>query len=93
MTAKIRQLPEEKDPACLGLSSVLGHSGEPALVYDAEKVVEILMETSGIETYEDAWDYYYHNFEGAYLGTGTPCFVHKPLSGQSVSEMVSEVLL
>ena len=46
----------------------------PVLVYDAEKVIDILYKRDGM-TVQDALDYFYYNIEGAWVGENTPIFV------------------
>ena len=41
------------------------------LVYDTDKIIEILMNRDGLSE-EDAFDYFYYNIEGAYVGEKTP---------------------
>jgi hypothetical protein len=47
---------------------------EPILVYDREKVIRKLMD-NGIETYEEAEEFYNFNQLGSWLGEGTPAFL------------------
>ena len=46
----------------------------PVLVYDAEKVIDILCKRDGM-TDEEALDYFSYNIEGAWVGENTPIFV------------------
>ena len=46
----------------------------PVVVYDREKVIQKLMD-SGIETYEEAEEFYHYNQLGAWVGDGTPAFL------------------
>lgn len=39
------------------------------LIYSVSKCLDILMESM---TLEDAWDYFYFNMEGSYVGESTP---------------------
>lgn len=41
------------------------------LVYDTDKIIEILMNRDGMSE-EEAFDYFYYNIEGAYVGEKTP---------------------
>ena len=45
----------------------------PVVVYDREKVIQKLMD-NGIETYEEAEEFYHYNQLGAWVGDGTPAF-------------------
>ena len=44
-------------------------------VYDVQKVLDILM-TRDEMSYEDAWEFFSFNIEGAYVGEGTPIWMH-----------------
>jgi carboxypeptidase C (cathepsin A) len=46
----------------------------PVLVYDAEKVIDILCKRDGM-TDKEALDYFYYKIEGAWVGESTPIFV------------------
>lgn len=46
----------------------------PVVVYDREKVIQKLMD-NGIETCEEAEEFYYYNQLGAWVGDGTPAFL------------------
>tara|TARA_R100001082_G_scaffold99806_2_gene68680 strand:- start:202 stop:426 length:225 start_codon:yes stop_codon:yes gene_type:complete len=46
----------------------------PVLVYDAEKVIDILCKRDGMSC-EDAYEYFCFNIEGAWVGENTPIFV------------------
>ena len=46
----------------------------PVVVYDREKVIQKLMD-NGIETYEEAEEFYHYNQLGAWIGDGTPAFL------------------
>lgn len=48
---------------------------QPILAYDYDKCVEILVERDGMSR-EGAIEYMEFNVVGAYMGEGTPCFVH-----------------
>ena len=48
---------------------------EPYLVYDVDMVIGQLVNDDGIST-EEAWEHFYFNIQGAYVGAGTPGFVH-----------------
>ena len=41
------------------------------LVYDTDKIIEILMNRDGMSE-EDAFEYFHYNIEGAYVGEKTP---------------------
>jgi hypothetical protein len=44
------------------------------LVYDTDKIIEILMTRDGMDE-EEAFEYFYYNIEGAYVGEATPIFI------------------
>ena len=50
------------------------HDG-PVAVYDIDRIIETIMMEDG-STEEDAWDHYYFNIIGGWMGDGTPFFVH-----------------
>lgn len=43
------------------------------LIYDSNSVVQVLI-NEGMDE-EDAWDYFYYNIAGAYVGKNTPLFI------------------
>lgn len=43
------------------------------LIYDSTSVVQVLI-NEGMDE-EDAWDYFYYNIAGAYVGENTPMFI------------------
>jgi hypothetical protein len=53
---------------------ILGYVG-PKVVYDAEKVIQTLMDRDGMD-YEEAVEFFGFNIEGAYVGEGTPIFMY-----------------
>ena len=59
------------DEAVIGLA--MQFNTGPTLVYDQDKVIEILMEEGLSE--EDALDHFYFNVAGSYVGERTPIFV------------------
>lgn len=48
----------------------------PVIVYDYDKCVEILMERDGMD-HEEAEEWMSYNVEGAWVGLGTPIFLHR----------------
>ena len=62
--------------AIIGPAMVWGQDGSlnDVLVYDGEKIREILMKRDGMP-FEDAREFIEFNLEGAYLGPGTPVVV------------------
>ena len=88
----IQRLGTEFDRACLGAVARAGENGGPCLIYDASKIIEILMEDPDM-TEEEAWEHYYFNIEGAYVGPGTPAFLHSMEPYSSVDEFIGDTLM
>ena len=63
--------PRKFDAAIMGYIERAG--GEPAVCYNKDKVLAILME-DGMD-WEEAEEYYYFNIVGAYMGEKTPVFL------------------
>lgn len=55
--------------------TILPDGDIPLAVYDRAKCIEILMTRDGM-TLEDADEYFDFNVSGAYMGPGTPLFIH-----------------
>jgi len=53
---------------------------EDVLLYDGHKVVELLMDRDGM-TWEEAEEFYCLNISGAWMGSGTPCFMEPYIDG------------
>ena len=64
----LRMTEESFNAAIIGVDK----DGE-RLVYDSNAVVQVLI-NEGMDE-EDAWDYFYYNIEGAYVGEKTPLFI------------------
>jgi hypothetical protein len=62
------------EEAFIGVAHRSGQS--PLAVYDCDKCVQILMERDGLDE-TDAWEYLVHNSVGAWVGEGTPLWVHR----------------
>ena len=60
------------DEAIIGQGNQFTKS--PVLVYDAEKVIDILCKRDGM-TDEEALEFFCYNIEGAWVGENTPIFV------------------
>lgn len=58
------------DEAIIGTVERFGDS-EAIVLYDKEKVIQILMKEM---SREEAEEYFYYNIIGAYVGEGTPAF-------------------
>ncbi len=61
------------DEAILGVVNI--PMGQDVLAYDMQKVIQILMDRDGMSQ-DDALEFYYFNIEGAFVGEGTPLWVH-----------------
>jgi hypothetical protein len=57
------------------LGTVVGVCRTPVACYDYQKCVEILVTRDGIDA-EEAEEYLDFNAVGAYMGPGTPLFLH-----------------
>jgi len=51
---------------------VINRLGTQALCYDLNKVIDILMRDM---SEEEAWEYFYYNIEGCYVGENTPVYL------------------
>lgn len=63
--------PSSFDKAIVGIVSQFN---SPVVCYDQSKVIEILMKEDGMEE-DEAWEYYYFNMTGAWVGEYTPAFL------------------
>jgi|TARA_R110000824_G_scaffold287536_1_gene475622 hypothetical protein len=62
------------DDAIIGIGS---RCGQPdLLVYDVDTALDILMDRDGMD-YEQAQEYFSFNVEGAWVGEGTPIWLHR----------------
>lgn len=77
------KLPEQFDEAILGIGSRCGF--EDVFVYDAQNVVQIFMKFEGMSE-EEAWDHFYYNVQGSYIGETTPVFVHPDTEAEQTLE-------
>ena len=76
MESKLKDILEENPDVPFMIAdgydeAVIGICGE-RLVYSIETVIEKLMEDMNEE---DAWDFFYYNIEGSYMGEHTPLWV------------------
>lgn len=63
------------DAAIIGQASVWRDQGRhDVIVYDAHKIIGILVERDGM-TEEEATEFFEFNVEGAYVGVSTPVYV------------------
>jgi len=74
------------DECILGIAEVWdGNERVHRIVYDALKIVDVLMDRDGM-TREEAIEYFEFNIDGAYYGKGTPVFLF-----QCHLEMIEEL--
>lgn len=73
------------DDAIIGFGSQPG--SDYVIVYDAQKIVDILVDRDEMDR-EEAWEYFYFNIEGAYVGELTPIYVY-PATIEDI-EMIQE---
>lgn len=67
------------DNAVIGWTDSWVNDNRPVrLIYDAEEVVEIIVNQHGI-TEEEAWKYYSFNIIGRYMGENTPIFMNREI--------------
>lgn len=67
---------KEMDAAIIGPAMVWrGAKQVRVLVYDANKIVEVLVERDGMD-YEEAWEFFDSNIECSYMGEDTPVYVY-----------------
>jgi len=76
------------DEAIVGFAQMFGKDGF-VIVYNASKMVEILMERDEM-TYEEAVEYFEYNIQGAYVGENTPIYMF-PADLQTIEEMAEEL--
>lgn len=60
------------DAAIIGTAQLFNTE---VFVYDVQKVLDILMKRDEM-SYEDAWEFFSFNIERAYVGDGTPIWMH-----------------
>ena len=72
------------DSAIIGVS--LGTAGG-RVVYDVEKMVQVLSKKQGI-TCEEAWEYLEYNTFSAYVGERTPLYVTR----EAVKQIIEDVI-
>lgn len=74
------------EQAIIGLDT----SNEPfRVIYDKQIMADILQQRDGMNE-EDAWEYLQYNVFGAYVGEGTPIYVHKG-DHERVLELMSQL--
>lgn len=61
------------DNAIIGIATRPG--GPDVLAYDVSKIIQILVERDGM-TPDEATEFFSFNIESAYMGEGTPTYLH-----------------
>lgn len=51
-------------------------NGEKVVVYSVEKIIDTMTERDGLKV-DEAWEHFYFNVHGAFLGPRTPVFIHQ----------------
>jgi hypothetical protein len=62
------------DDAIIGMAERINLG--PIVAYDVEKIISIMVNRDGM-TDEEAWEFYYFNIVGAWMGDYTPVFITK----------------
>lgn len=68
------QLAEGLDDALIGLSRNHYHHEDTIAVYDAQQIIDILVERDGM-TITGAVEFFEFNIQGSYVGKHTPLFI------------------
>lgn len=58
------------DNAVVSITS--NQEGQVVAVYDEVKIIDVLVDQGMTE--DEAWEYFYFNIEGAYMGKNTPVY-------------------
>lgn len=61
---------EDFDQAVVSITT--NQEGQVVAVYDEIKIIDVLMDQGMTE--DEAWEYFYFNIEGAYMGKNTPVY-------------------
>lgn len=54
------------------VSITTNQEGQVVAVYDEVKIIDVLVDQGMTE--DEAWEYFYFNIEGAYMGKNTPVY-------------------
>jgi hypothetical protein len=63
------------DDAIIGISEPRGEF-PPLVIYDSQRIVELLQEHEGMD-WADAQEFYEYNISGAWMGNQTPLYVER----------------
>jgi hypothetical protein len=74
------------DDAVIGVGQRPG--SDDVLVYDAQKIVDILVDRDGMDR-EEAWEFFEFNICSAYVGSDTPVYL-LPMTFDEVEEAYFE---
>jgi hypothetical protein len=74
------------DDAVVGVGQRAG--SDDVLVYDAQKIVDILVDRDGMDR-EEAWEYFEFNISSAYIGPETPVYL-LPMTFAEIEEAYFE---
>jgi len=72
------------DNAIIGLTTLRNVKGN-VLVYRIDKIIDNLMNRDGM-SYEEASEYFELNIQRAYMGEGTPLYVH--MGAETIKEQI-----
>ena len=72
------------DNAIIGLTTLWNVDGN-VLVYNIDKIIDTLMNRDGM-SYEEASEYFELNIQRAYMGEGTPLYVH--MGAETIKEQI-----
>ena len=61
---------EDFDQAVVSITT--NQEGQVVAVYDEIKIIDVLVDQGMTE--DEAWEYFYFNIEGAYMGKNTPVY-------------------
>tara|TARA_S200002703_G_scaffold89795_1_gene77459 strand:+ start:434 stop:703 length:270 start_codon:yes stop_codon:yes gene_type:complete len=61
---------EDFDQAVVSITT--NQEGQVVAVYDEVKIIDVLVDQGMTE--DEAWEYFYFNIEGAYMGKNTPVY-------------------
>lgn len=64
------------DGAIIGVTTLQAGAKDPVVVYDEDLIIRELLKDGG--DYEECWDHYGYNIQGAYVGPHTPLIIKRP---------------
>ncbi len=57
-------------------TAIIGFTTKDRAVYCTDEIIRILIDEGMSE--EDAWDHFYFNIDGSYVGDYTPVYIYTP---------------